>query len=422
MTETAVESATVPLAGDRIRNRRLPSGRALAVVAGVLYLPLTGLGYGTDVDITNIRRAGESLLDGHYRYSRPPGALAYEALVGVLDRIGGPLAVNLASTAAAVALLAGVATLAERLAGRRAGQVAVAVVATQPWFIVAATSLGDYLFALSFLLLGVLSAQRDHRVLAGVAFAAAAGFRVGTVLLAGAWLATELTGTRSLPAPDGPGRRPWKPVLITGAVTGVLGALWFIPPWLSAGRTRRFLLNEFETSTPLVQVGRWGIKNIGVFGIATLVVVLVASPVLLRVIRKGWTNPAVRFAVFVCVVSELLFLRFPWKPVHLLPAVVGLALVVAVGGVGRGLVVSLVAANLLLAVVSVTVAEPDVVDASTTGRLHLGFTRGVLLNDVDCRLHPRHEGTWPDLALPEADYAAIDAFTCQARSWRADPP
>jgi hypothetical protein len=127
----------------------------------------------------------------------------------------------------------------------------------------------------------------------------------------------------------------------------------------------------------------------------------------------------VRFAVFVAVGAELLFLRFPWKPVHLLPVLVAVALLVAASPRTRpGHVAALVVSQLLLAVVSITVAEPDVANAASTGRLHLGVTWGVVVNEVDCRVDPPFEGGWPDLRTPAADYAAIDVFTCQARPWR----
>ena len=77
--------------------RRPITPRRLALLAGLLYVPFVGLGYGTDVDITNVLRSGRSLLDGEYRYSRPPGTLPYEALVGVLDRLAGPTAIGIAS-------------------------------------------------------------------------------------------------------------------------------------------------------------------------------------------------------------------------------------------------------------------------------------------------------------------------------------
>jgi len=403
-------TSTPPVVDDGPSRRRLPHPRTLALAAGALYVPFTGLGYGTDVDITNVLRSGESLLDGEYRYSRPPGSLPYEALVGVLDRLAGPPAVALASAVAAVGVLVALAELVTGSHGPRAGRIAVVVVATQPWFWVAATSLGEYPFALGLLLAGVLAARADRRTLAGLAFATAIAFRSTSALLVGAFLLAELVGA---------GRRRWSPVLRTGAVTAVVGALWFVPAWLSVGRTGRFLRNEFETTGPLALVGRWGVKNIGFLGVPALVVLVALVPVLLAAVRRWRTDVLVRFAVLAAVAAELLFLRFPWKPVHLLPVLVAIALLLAASPRTRTVhVAALVASQLLLAVVSITVAQPDVANAATTGRLDPGITWGVVVNEVDCRVDPPHEGGWPDLRTPAADYAAIDAFTCQARSWR----
>lgn len=412
-----------PVVDDEARRRR-PSltPRRLALLAGLLYVPFTAFGYGTDVDITNVLRSGESILAGDYRYSRPPGSLPYEALVGMLDRVGGPLAVNLASAAMAVVLLVTLAQLVTDELGERAARIAVVVVATQPWFWVAATSLGDYVFALGTLLIGVLAARHDRRLLAGLAFATAVAFRSTTALLVAAYLSSELLG-RPDPDPDEPAdvpARPWRDVLRTGAVTAVVGALWFVPSWLSVGRTSRFLVNEFETTGVVALIGRWGVKNIAFLGVFSIVVLVVLVPILLAGIRRARTNLLVRFTVLVAVVAELLFLRFPWKPVHLLPVLLCIAVLLAASPRTRTRhVAALVASQVLLAFVSVTVAEPDVTNAATSGRLHLGVAAGVVVNELDCRLDPPFgDGGWPDLDTPAADYAAIDVFTCQARSWR----
>lgn len=394
----------------------------LALLSGLLYLPFTVLGYGTDVDITNVLRSGESLLDGRYRYSRPPGALPYEALVGVLDRLGGPTAVSLASAVMAVTLLVLLARLLRDELGERRARVGVAVIATQPWFWLAATSLGDYLFALALLLAGALAARHDRRILAGLAFATAIAFRSSTAFLVWAYLLAELVGPRGglrgvvAPAPAS----RWRDAITTGATTALAGLLWFVPSWLSVGRTGRFLVNEFETTGLVAMVGRWGVKNIAFFGVFSLVVLVALIPVLLAGLRLVRTSVLVRFTVLVALAAELLFLRFPWKPVHLLPVLLCLAVLLAASPRTRPWhVAALVGSQVLLAFVSITVAEPDITNAATTGRLHLGVEWGVVVNDLDCRIDPPYgEGGWPDLDTPAADYAAIDVFTCQARSWR----
>ena len=401
--------------------------RRLALLAGLLYLPFVGLGYGTDIDITNIRRSGETILDGDYRYSRPPGAFPHEAITGVLDRLGGATAVNLGSVVVAVVTLLTLAHLVQQHHGERAARIAVLVAATQPWFWVAATSLGDYLYALAALLLGVDAAQRDRRVLAGIAFGTAIGFRSGTALLVAAYLLAELSGRSEA----GHGvlddlrrsfRRRWRSLAPTALVTAALGLAWFIPSWLSAGRTTRFLDNQLRAGDFFVMVGRWGVKNIAFFGVFALLVLLVRLPVLAAALSRFRDVVLVRFAVFAAVATELLYLRFPWKPVHLLPVAVCLAILVAVSPrTSSRFVAVLVASQLLLAFVSISIAQPDVVDNASSGRLSPALTAGVVLNDIDCRLDPPYEGDWPELDTPAADFAAVRVFQCQARSWREEP-
>jgi hypothetical protein len=403
---------------------RAPRPTRLALLAGLLYLPFVGLGYGTDIDVTNIRRSGESILEGNYRYSRPPGAFPHEAITGLLDHLGGPVLVNVGSALVAVVVLVTLAHLVERRHGARAGRIAVLVAGTQPWLWIAATSLGDYVYALGFLLLGIDAAQRDRRVVAGLAFGTAVGFRSATALLVAAYLLAEVTGSSVDDDPDLPADQVrashWRATFTTAVVTLVLGAAWFVPPWLSVGRTAQFLQNQLRAGPFFVMVGRWGVKNVAFFGVVALVVLAFRAPVLLAAVARFRELVLVRFAVYAAVVTEVLYLRFPWKPVHLLPMAVCGAILLAVSHrTSNRLVAVLVAGQLLFAVVSVSVARPDVVDDARSGRLAPGFTRGVVLNDVDCRLHPPFEGTWPSLDSIEADLAAVRVFQCQARSWRA---
>ena len=399
-----------------------PSPVRLALWCTLLYVPFVGLGYGTDIDITNILRSGESILEGDYHYSRPPGAFPHELLTGVLDRLGGPVLVNLGSVAMALLCLVMLARIVDREHGPRAGRIAVIVVATQPWFWVAATSLGDYLYALGMLLVGVDAARRDARVVAGVAFGLATGFRAATALLVVAWLVAELSGPMLRASERAKGW--WRGTIVTGAVAAILGAAWFVPPWLSAGRTARFLDNQLRAGDFWLMVARWGVKNIAFFGLLTIILLLVRLPVLLEPVRRAGDLVLVRFAILAALVTEVLYLRFPWKPVHLLPAAICLAILLAVSSrASNRLVAAVVGAHLLLALVSVSIAEPDVADDATTGSFAPGITRGVVVNDIVCRTQPHfgidYDGAWPDLDTPTADYAAIGAFACQARSWRA---
>ena len=426
-----VERSSAPAAGAGTdeappRPRRSwPAPTRLALLCGLLYLPFVFFGYGTDIDITNVRRAGESLFEGEYRYSRAPGAFAYETVTGLLDRLGGSIAVNLGSVVAAVVTLVALAHIVDRRQGPRSARIAVVVVASQPWFWVAATSLGDYLYAAAFLLLGIDACQRDRRLLAALAFGTGVGFRVGTVLLVAAYLLAEVTGDDALRETHPTPVERWRTAIQTGLLTVAVGALWFIPPWLSVGRTTQFLQNQFRVGSIPVQIARWGIKNVAFLGVITIIVLVVRSPVLVDSLRRFRSLVMVRFAVFAAVTTEILYLRFPWKPVHLLPLILSIALLFAASSkASNRLVIAVVGSHLALALFSFTLAAPDVADAANGGELDLGLTWGVVVNELDCRVNtvddfPDVEGEWPELDSADADFAAVAVFACQARSWRA---
>jgi len=386
-----------------------------AVVGGcaLAYLPFTLLGYGTDIDVANVLRAGRAWLDdGDYQLSRGPGAAVHELATAALDRVGGSVLVNVASVAFAALALWAVHQLVHRDGGRGPTG-AVLVLATNPWFWIAATSLGDFVWALALALAGAVAAQRDRRLLAGVLFGLAIGCRASSVLVAVAWLVAERLG-------DGSSPRPWRAAAVTAATTAAVGALCFVPPWLDAGRTFDFLDNQFVFAGAGTHLGRWAVKNVAVIGVLAGVVLLVGSRAWLGALARWRESVLVRFAALAIVLSEVLYFRFPFKPLHLLPVVAGIALLVgAAPKAPRRWVAALVVAQLLGGVVGTTLAAPDVADEAQSGRIDLGITAGPLLTDVRCRLDDRDRGPWPDPASQAATQRAARNAGCQNETWRA---
>jgi hypothetical protein len=395
--------------------RALERPALLALVLGACYLPFTLLGYGTDIDVANVLRAGESALDGSYSPSRAPGAVPHEVGTAVLDRLGGSVLVNLASVAFAVVALTCLGRLLEAEGVARPGW-AVLLLGLNPWWWIAATSLGDFTWALALALLAAVQAREGRRIVAGLLFATAIGCRASSALLLVAWLVAERSG-------DPKRRVPWADVVRTGAVAVVVGAAWFVPPWLAADRSVRFLDNEQAFAGVWIHGARWAVKNIAVAGVAGTIVLLVGLPVLIAALRSWRTSRVIRFAAVGLVLGQLLFFWLPWKPAHLIPVIACTALLAvrSPAGTARWLG-ALVASQLLLAAVSVTLAAPDVQDAATGGELDVGVVAGVLVNDVRCRLDDRHRGPRPDPATLEAADRAGELFDCQARAWRAEGP
>ena len=388
----------------------------VALVMGVVYLPFTLLGYGNDIDVPNVLRAGRAWLEGDYEISRRPGSTPVELGSALLDRVGGSVLVNLVSIAFAVLALACLGRILQRAGVARPG-IAVLVLAVHPWFWVAATSLGDFVWALGLLLAGVDAAQRDRRWLAGVLFGLATGARATSLLLVAAWLVAERLGDRGA-RPEG--RATW----ITAGVALAVGVLCFVPPWIDQSGVD-LLEAGLPVSSAAVQLGRWAIKNLAVVGVLGAVVLLAGLPQLAAALRTWRGSVVVRFAVIGVVLMELSFLRLPLKPVHLLPAVACIVLLAAVAFAGdRRWLWALVATQVVHGLVAVRLAEPDRVDEATGGRFDPAIVAGVLVNDVDCRLDDIDRGEWPDPEEPDerdaADQRGLDNFTCQQRPWRDD--
>lgn len=340
-------------------------------------VPLLFFGPGNDLDVGNIFKSGRSIARHfHYKASRAPGAPVHETIVGVLDRLGGPLLTNLASLFMAVVLAVALFTLLRREGIRGRGLIAIAIVVLNPWFIIAATSTADYLFALAFVLLAALAERDDRPVIAGVFAALSMGCRIGSGLLIVSILFAELFEGR-------PARRR---VIVTAAVTVVGTFLLFVPAFLASGSSLEFAENDFSTSTPLVQAGRTLVKDMLLLGPIASLLLLATVPALVRAIGMWRASWLVRFAVPGLVLSQILFLRFPWKMPHLLPCLVCLAILLAVALERRpGLLYALVITQVLYLGLRVDVIKPDDPNKATGGRVALDAGWGPVVVDIRCR-------------------------------------
>ena len=389
----------------RWRTNRTAQVIAASSVAG---LPALWWGYGTDIDTANVLRAGQSFFDGDYQLSRPPGNLPYEVTAYLLDALGGaPLLVFASLVTAAVALtfLGGLL----RHEGHEPLPTLVVIVFS-PWWWVAATSTGDYLVAVALVLGGARARLAERHAVAGICFGLAIGVRASTVGLVAAWLLAELWGDR--------GKR--SALVGVGVVTVVVGALCFVPAWLAAGRSFAFFTTETQVTSLTTLVGRWGVKNLAFWGPVTLLVIAAWCFRWLPTVRSAWAESVLtRFALIGLVWVELVYLRFPWKPLHLLPALLFMALLV--GRSDRRIAYAVAGGLALNALITLTVAAPDVPHRATKGEVDIELRRGVLITDIDCRFEDADLGPWPEIGSAAAYDRSVGIFDCQAQLWRSGP-
>src|SRR5512138_3366758 len=266
--------------------------RTLVLVTAVVTLPLVWLGYGTDLDIGDVLETAALIRDGDYEPSRNPGVPVVEAIVAVLDPVGGHVLVNLATAGALAATVIGLARLVRAWGHHNGDLVALSFLAS-PVVVVAGTQTADFVWATAFATWGALALVRRRPVVAGLLLGLAVGARSSTVLLVGALLVAV-----------GWARAERRRALTAGAVALPLGALLYVPAWLSYDRTLRFL----ETTDGWVSLpnnlARFLLKNFSVAGVALAVVLAVATPALLRALRRWGEDPMLRFAVLGFAATE----------------------------------------------------------------------------------------------------------------------
>jgi hypothetical protein len=373
------------------------SDRALLAVVAVVSLPIFWMGWGTDIDVPNVLRVTDIIRSGDYEPSRPPGVPVVEALVAVLEPVGGHLLVNLATVVAAAVLVIAVARLVREWRHPNGDLVALALFAS-PITIVASTSLADFVWALAFFATGALAHLRGRSVVAGVLFGLAAGCRISTLFVVAAFLVADGWEPANR-------RRGVRAVLVMAALTVLL----YVPSWLAYDRSLDFLQNEEGFRSFGNNLGRFLYKNYAVAGVALIVVVLVALPALLRALRRWKVDPLVRFGVLTFVATEALFFQMPWKPAHLLPSLLGLLCWLGATDRSRRFLWLVVGAVALNGLVSLRPLAPDDPSDASSASWDPAVEWGLLANDIGCRLDVMHI---------EPDDPDWDAWSCTLRPVR----
>ena len=197
-----------------------------------------------------------------------------------------------------------------------------AVVVANPWFLIAATSTVDFLWALALLLTAAWLLRTDRAVLAGLAAALAIGCRASTVALVACLVVAELLdrcarrGAGRSSAAGGRGRRR------APGLRAVVPRLRRLARVRAERRARRRRSSSSSAGSP-PRTSTWSVRSRR----SCCSSASPRSPGTLARLRVDWI---VRFGALGLLASQLLFLRFPWKMGHLLPSLVFLAILLGV--------------------------------------------------------------------------------------------
>ncbi len=145
-------------------------------------VPFLDAGYGVNVDAWRVARAARNIVaTGSYEASRSPGYPVHEIASSGLWR-GGPFALNGGSAVLSVAAVMAFWMFAARM-GIRDRILASVALALTPIFYISSVTSKDYVWALAFVLFGLLAVLNGRALLGGLFLGLAAGCRLTSLAM-----------------------------------------------------------------------------------------------------------------------------------------------------------------------------------------------------------------------------------------------
>ncbi len=307
----------------------------LSVALFAVYFALGATGFGTDNDTYEMLRRGRELLrDGTYVPSRSPGYPLPEIVIAAAGYSGGNLLSNGISALLGVVTVACFFLLARDAFGARAALLSSAVVALNPWWVIASSSSMDYVYALAFFMAGVLALRHGRLYLAAPLFAAAVASRL-TYLPLGllAFGCVSLLPCNGVPVAAWRKRTAWATLLYAAlslapytAIHRAVGNSMF---QVYTGEPVGFF--SFDGYARLTDfAGRFVFKNINLWGVFGTMILVAAAGAALGRARRGrpldagpvsrrLPGAALAGAWAAVAYLEALFFRLPLEVPYLLP-------------------------------------------------------------------------------------------------------
>ncbi len=353
----------------------------LLLLAFLLYLPLTFLGYGSDVDSYRVITAGRSFWQSaDYVPSRRPVFIVHEMMTFLLDQIGGSLLSNLGTLALSLLALYSFYRICQHYRIPHA-LLLTTILIVQPVYWVNSTCSIDYVWAMGFLLAGFWLMTEEKPLFAGVAFGLAAGSRLTSVLaIAGILLLFFLKG-----------KHMRKNALIAGFISVFLTAAALYLPLDFAGFRANFWglsTGADELWTPTMRLGRFAYKNIYFWGLPTVLLLAVLLVFVLKGSRnfKGTQMAIGLLSLWVIVSHQILFLRYPIELEYLLPTLPFWLILLGIGLSGRKqMLVILLVCVLFSNFVDINIAQPDTPSAASDATFGVWLEKGYTLEDLHWR-------------------------------------
>jgi hypothetical protein len=339
------------------------------------------MGPGSDNDsILIIQTTLDWLRTGQYVGHRGnPGYVVHDTISRCISAIGGITLINLCT---AFVTLIGVYIFYKILREDKIPypRLWATAFALQPMLWVNATSLIDYNWALTSILIGIWAYRKNHSWLASGTFGLAIGIRLASFLVIPVLIGVEIAD-----------RKPGYLKRIGVAILGWgLGGIAYLPRFLGLGM-EAFTVNSLWGGDWSIgaYIGRFIYKSIYFWGLPQFI--LIAIVITLVGKQKGASpTDQVKWTITLSIGIVLLFLglfaRYPLENEYLLPALpFSLYLIAQLLGNRHRWVIGVIAIILSYNLISINVLKPDTPNAASHVTPGLWVEPGYLIQDMNVR-------------------------------------
>lgn len=367
----------------------------------VIYLVLGWTGYGTDYDTYAMIRSGRDFwLNGFYHYSRGPGNLLPELVIGGASIIGGFYLTNLISALLGIGTLYLMHQLLCKVFTGEQSIFITLMVALNPWFIIASSSSMDYVYSLFLGFAGLTFLSKNRLMPATLLFALAISSRLTSIILIGIVYLYYLYIRF-----DEKNFSAIRDLFISGVTLLILVVALFIPSWYAADCTFRFLEYGIGDWSIIEFLARIIYKNI--YLVSPLILLTVGILIIKGIYQKTFDfkiTPAVIAGASMILIMELLFIKIPCEIPYLTPPfIIAVPLFTWLGNPGKNVMYVL----LLLSFAFSFIFNPDFLDRkynedrteAISAEVGLFIRKGVVIDDILSRGEAK-ERHWEDTLKP----------------------
>jgi hypothetical protein len=270
-------------------------------------------GYGNDNDTYALISSGKQLLNNfQYKPSRFQGNLIPEIVIGFTSKYGGFIFSNFISVLLGIFSLYILFKLLLFITTNSNSLFIITIIGLNPFFIIAATSTMDYIYAVFFLLFGFYLLITRKYLLSSIILSFALSSRLSNIfiiLITYFFLFLNLTKKEKVK------------LFISGLFNLLITLLLYLPVYFYSSNSFSFLNYSIGNWNYIQYAIRFIYKNIAIFGLVIFLIIYYRLIILIYNSNFHFlkNSKVILFIFTINIIQELLFLKIPLEISYLLP-------------------------------------------------------------------------------------------------------